>query len=312
MKKSLLYGMAALITVGFASCQEDKESGMSATLSVGAFNLFTPITPGDGEPFVSGNNYSFTLTYPQAVIAINAPAISAPGGSLISFTTSGMPIKSTYPQIDGKQFETVSFSGAEPSIAGAQISNLRGILTNAIYYPDNYSDPSFLPDYLWPFATVPNAKLTFLQYQLDKWNVRTFWNDLTYMGNTITTYPQSPDPFNSESIKYRVMLLANQDGTLTGTANLIFYNAQFAPQAPELQAIVVEGLDVKFTQDGYTLSGTDIVPLCKMDGGELFPLQAFTFNAVNATVDGDLTGINLTYTVAGIYQGTFLGSCVQK
>lgn len=311
MKKLLLLGIASMAAAGLVSCEKESENYSSATISVKAYNLFTPVVAGKGDPFISNSVYSFVLTMPQDVVSINAGAMAAPGGNAVTFTTSQMPIDRSYPTVDNNMRETDAFNAANPSLSGADITNLKGVLTTAIYAPQSYDDPTFLPDYTW-ILPASSYCFAFMQYQYGTdWNVRTFWPDMTYRGNTVTTYPQMPEPFNSDSIEYRVVM-KTENGLLTGKADVIMYNAQFAPQAPPLEVVLVKDLDLAFSDAGYTISGKDLIPYYLGDGGELLENKRFMFNSLEATVQGDLTNISISYQVAGMYNGSFNGSCYQK
>lgn len=311
MKKSLLFGLVSLTVLGLASCEKQGENSSTATLNVGSYNLFTPVVAGTGTPYVSSVIYSFTMQYPANTVAMTAAAMPIPGGATASFGTVAMPMNGQLIDVDNATREAISFSAANASVSGAEVTNLKGLLTQAVYTPVNYTDSDYVPGYLW-YIPTNYFYFPFVQYTLgDEWNVRTFWADLTYSGQTVITSPMSTEPYMNQGPRYRVFMTRNDKGVLTGKADLIIYNAQFADAMPVLKVMLVKGLDVTFTDAGYTLSGKDIVAEYKGDGGEMMPYERFPFNEINATVGGDMTGISMSYQVGGMFNGTFNGSCIK-
>lgn len=312
MKKSLLFAVASLAVFGLASCDKTGENSSSATLNVGAYNLFTPVVAGNGEPYVSLATYSFTMEYPANTVATTTSAMSIPGGATASFGTVPMPMTGKLIDIDNTTKEAITFSAVDASANGAQVTDFQALLTQAVYAPVNYTDTEYVPGYLW-YIPTNYFYFPFIQYQLgDDWKVRTFWPDLTYKGQTVITSQMSPDPYLNQGPLYRVVMSRNDNRALTGKADIIIYNAQFADGMPELKVMIIKGLDVTFTEAGYTLTGKDIVAEYKGDGGEMMPYERFPFNEITATVGGNMTNITISYMVGGMFNGTFNGSCVKN
>lgn len=300
-------GAAMLV---FASCNNDsKGNSYVTTTTIPAYNLFIPIN-GTDEPFVGSASYAFTVTYPEATIGVTTNNMAYPGGTTANFSTVPMTIAAKNALVNDRQREIIYFGTENASQSGMDVSNFKGMLTQAVFPPYTSNESKVeIPGYTWmiPGQTTHYA---FMQYRIGGyWYVRTFWPDLTYRGQTVTSYPQDPGtPFASTTIAYRVVMKM-KDNSITDKADVIFYNAKFAPQAPEI-TVVLKDLDLTFTADGYTVSGTNLVPSV-LEAGALQENPRYKFDNFRAVVNGQqLTGISISYRVAGVYTGSFTGSCV--
>lgn len=310
MKKTFILGSAGLLMFGLASCEKEKEATTSITISLDAYNLVTESASQGGEPFVAKCRYYFGLEMPQNNITIGASSLLLPGGSTSSFSTKPLPFTVSTVEVDGTGREKISFAAQSASGSGQSIENLTGMLTQAVNFPPFYNDEDYVPGYDWMYP-INSLHYAYVQYVLggDRL-VRTFWPDATYTGTTVTEYPGMDAAFNSNTIQYRI-ILQEKDNALTGKADVVFYDAQFAPAAPAIKVILIKDLDVNFTNAGYVVSGIDKIPYIVEDG-EWQEIPRFIFNAFEATVNGDLTDVQMNFKVAGVYNGIFSGSCVVK
>lgn len=311
MKKSLLLGLSAIIALGFASCNKNDDYSQTTSIAIPAFNLFTSVS-GNEAPFVGTSTYSFSVKYPDETITVSTSNMTTPSGSAATFTTIPMSLKSKVITVDETAREVLNFSAQEATESGSKIYSLNGELTQAVNFPKNYQNVDALPGYKWLIPTSSFHHI-FMQYRYgENWEVRTFWPDVTYRGTTVTAFPQDPAGYTTDGIQYRIVMQFNEDDlSLNKKADLIIYDAKFAPQSPDIQYIVLKDLNIEFNENGYTVSGTEALPFM-VEGGEYIPLSKFMFNNIKAVVSGDLTGISISYTVAGIYTGTFNGSCIAK
>lgn len=310
MKKSLLFGCLGLMALGFTSCNSDNDySSVTNTIILG-YNLFTPVD-GNGTPFVGSGTYNMTIKYPESTITLSATNMATPTGVSATFKTLPMGFVTNYIVIDETSRESITFKSADPSDVGSKIYNLNANVTNAIYFPPKFEDLDALPGYKW-FVPTQSIHHLFMQYQFgDNWNVRTFWPDMTYQGQTITSYPQASEPYSTVGVKYRVIMNVKEDFSIGKTADVIMYDAKFAAPQPEISYIVLKGLDLQFNENGYTVSGTNVVPYM-VEGGEYIEVPRYMFNDFNASVSGDMTGVKMSFTVAGVYTGEFSGTCLIK
>lgn len=147
-------------------------------------------------------------------------------------------------------------------------------------------------------------------YVGDEYSVKTiqplcYYSGDTYIDNVNGSF--GPDAYKNNKMLYRVKLDIDKN-----KAQVVIYNAKFAEAMPvELEAVVLEDLDVNLDNETYTITGYDVVP--KMpDGGALTPNNKFIFNEFELNFNGDdtLTKANITYKVANMYKGSFRGSYI--
>ena len=309
MKKSLLLGIAAVAAISFSSCLKSEDDHYTNTSDIPAYNLFTPVS-GEGTPFVGTAIYRYIVEWPAGTIKVQTNNMSLPGGTTGYFNTIPMLYENKYVTVDNINREVNTFTSKTPTESGMEISNLTGMVTQAVPFPPYSKDEDITPGYVW-YVPVQNAFFVFMQYQYgSSWNVRTFWPDMTYAGATEASYSPAAPPFVTDGIQYRI-IMQRKENAITDKADLIIYNARFVPQMDPLASIIVKDLDLEFTADGYTVSGKNNVPYLVEDG-ELQEYPSRIFNDFEAKVSGDLTEISMNYTVAGVFKGTFQGSCLLK
>lgn len=306
MKKMIFAVALAALSLGMTSCNDDKESTSILTLPMPAYNLVTSL---DGNSCATSLcYYTVTMTYPGNLMTLASEQVKTTGTSTLYFATGKLTPKVEQAQVDGTSRETLSFSALNASEAGSAVTNLDGVLTQAVYLPKVNEVPGY--EVLVP---VSSGHYLFTQYNIDgKWKISTFWPDLTYKGSTTTRFPGQTEPFVTEGISYRLVMKRNLDNSITDKADIIFYDAQFAPQAPALKAVVLKDLKLEFTSRGFHVSGTNVVPKVLMDGNVPTDNARFTFDRFEMNSAGLLTGAAIDYSVAGKYSGTFSGSCVAK
>lgn len=299
-------GFVAVSVFAMSSCSKDSESNNSytSTTPISAYNLYVA-SDGSGSSSTGLALYDFTMTFPAYTIQVSADNMAVPGGVSSSFATVPMNLKSSMVTVEETGREIISFSSDNASESSTRIRNLKGSLTQAAYFP--------------PEVTVPGYKLllpgntkhyVLMQYNLnDNWDVRTFWPDVTFKGSTVTTYPGMGEAFFNSGISYRVVMQL-KDKAITDKADVIFYNAKFAPKAPEI-TVVLKNLDLEFNERGYTIKGHDVIPYM-LEAGELQETPRFKFNSFDLRVAGDLTSAVIDYRVADIYSGSFTGISVVK
>ena len=304
MNKLLLIGVVAASSLAITSCSGDSENRSSTISPINAYNLFVPAS-GDGDVYTGLALYKFVTTFPEATIQLGVDNMTMPGGGNTSFSTISMPIASAMVSVDDSGREVIIFGDKNPGESGAKISNLSGSLTQAVYFPPNVSVPGYK-------LFIPGNSLHYvlMQYELNNdWNIRTFWPDMTFRGSTVTSYPGMTEAYSNSNIAYRVVMQL-KDNALTDKADVIFYNAKFAPKAPEI-TVVLKNLDLAFSDKGYTVKGSDIIPYM-VEAGTLQETPKFKFNSFALTAIGDMSTAMINYEVADVYKGTFTGNSVVK
>lgn len=309
MKKFLL-GLLPLACVAITSCGGG-ETKDTRTYSSPAYNLITSLD-GSEEPVVLPSVYNISVDAIASTLTLSCPSLTIPTGT-INFTTSPMSAKMGMVTTNNRYSLIYLFKAQEAGSGSTDINSVTGYYTQAVYFPNNEfgSDRTSLPGYSWYFPTNTYFYL-YAQYKIgNSWYVRTFWPDATYHGQTLTTYPGASEPYKTEDITYRIIMQA-KDGALTGKADLIIYDPVFAPTMPiKLGTMRVKGLDITFTNNGYTLTGKDILPEL-IEGGEwqVYENERFIFKEINGSVGTDLTGLSLSYNVGGVFGGNFTGSSI--
>lgn len=313
MKHSLIFGTALAAALVFSSCLKDNDgNSATSTATIPAFNLYTPIS-GMAAPSTGLAYYSFSSAFPEQTITIDVDNMAMPGGGTGGFKTTAMPFAQGQVSVEGVNCLTLAFSSENANVSGNRVTDLNALVTQAVYAPGNQEIPGYK-------RLIPGNTLQYvvMQYNLnDTWRVRTFWPDMTFRGSTTTTYPADmTDPsgekltFQNDDIAYRVVMELSKEYAITGKADVIFYDAKFAPKAPEI-TVVLKNLDVKFSSSGYKLSGTDIIPYM-VEAGVLQETPRYKFNSISVDCTGDLTASIITYKVADVFNGRFQGQSVAK
>lgn len=296
MKKSLLFALAAIAVAGFSSC--DRNSGVTSTVTFSAqsFNLVTTLD-GSADPAVASSIYKF-----------NFDQIAGTGVISTEITNNIKPISFVTDPITYKVMNYQWNNGIH------EVIDLETFKTKEIYNLDfQLTTMANIPPVIdgLPAIVIPTGyKYVIASYQVgDNVNVRTFWPDVTFTGSTITSYSFAgvDKSFNSTDVKYRVVM-----NPADKKATVILYDARFAEEMPKpITNIVLKDLPVKFTNNGYEISGTEITPVC-YEGGVATPNTDRIFNSFTLSVGGDLTEARIDYTVSNVFRGSFTGCYIVK
>lgn len=285
--------LALLVSCG----ADDDDNGQTTTVPVHAFNHYTELTTGSYAGFGKAV-YQFTLKFPASTLQIYTESMSLPGGSQTNFTTSPMAVRPSGMSLDGTYREVIPFATDAPMQKGT-VSGLKGVLTQSAWLPGVVAG--------FPL-TVPSMSSHYavMQYDLnDRFHVKTFWNDITLAGTTVTTFPGMSGPYENNSVTYRIIM--DLENPAECKADLIIYNAKFAPQMPALNPILLKGLPVVFTDAGYKIKGVDIVPKLEQDN-TMQDNPKFTFNSFVIECSGpEMNSFVIRYKVASVYEGSFAG-----
>lgn len=304
MKNKFTVGLFALFALLATSCDKDGDRSEVRSYTYPSYNLYTSID-GSVQPSIGFGSYVFTFAFPANTVAVKTSSFPAPQGSQISFNTDDLPLEGSSVKIGDYNYEVIGFNATSVPSTSSRVKNISGELTQAAYPP-----PALVAVPGYPrIMQNETAHFVKMNYTLsDFWRVRTFWRDMTFSGSTTTSYPGMQAPYSTESISYRVVMnLDNPTGAFT--ADVIFYNAMFAPNMPSLSAIVIKDLALEFTQNGYTVSGQNIVP-SMLEGQELLENPTYTFDDFRMNVGGDyMQQCDIDYTVGHMFSGSFTGKC---
>lgn len=286
----------ALLTLSACSTDVDDEDNMNAV----SMKTASLVIPTDGsKPTVCESDYIVSYKTQSLLATLTCQGVVTDLGN-VAFTTAETPL-GVYS--DG----SMRINGASAAWGQTQISDVKMFKPGIVYNVTETAVPGFdiLRNYN-PVAISYNIGHDIV--------VRTFPGDAFYGGTTTTNYPTQEgtmESFDSSEIIYRVRFKQAYK-----KADVIIYNARFAPQQPfTMAAILLKDLDVDLTSSGYAVHntpGTPVVPEA-LESGVLVPYSHFSFDIFMLnTVNEDLTEVAVNYTVAGRYNGRFSGSYYLK
>ena len=308
MKKSLLIGLTVLMAAGLSSCgSKESENTMTTRYVVPAYNL---ITNGESVSLVSPASYQFSVAYPDYTATLSVSNMIMPGSFSGSFGLMPIPLTMKSAEIDGEACQILEFSASDPSQSGQRVTDLKCVLSQAAYrFPSNIAVPGYEK------ASVPGTMNAYLaaQYMLNgQLNVKTFWNDVTFSGES--TVVAGAGPMSTGETFYRVVM-NNLTGNTTGnySADVLIYNYR-GGKDEEPATYVLKGLSLAFDTRGYEVAGHNVVAkkLVKKSGaqgGDVNELQddpEFTVRDFKLTSAGDLVSAAVSYS-AGNARVTFNG-----
>lgn len=155
-----------------------------------------------------------------------------------------------------------------------------------------------------------------MSYNVNDRTVKTFPVRPLFSGKTVTKYMMGPaGEKTSENEKglYEVTFSTDMK-----KASVVIYNIKFAEEMPAvLDAVILNDLAVEYDENGYTISGTDIIPDVKESNG-LTPYPNFPFASFKMwTTTADLASVDCEYVVNAkiqeremVFRGAFSGRCV--
>ena len=297
MQTKIMIATLAGVALLASSCKLDdpkNELNINETTN----NLIIPADPAE-EVAVQGEcAYSYNFDLVSGKVAVSTSDLNLNNGKA-SFTTSAMPFKLYY--YGNKRI--YSFNGGNGqmagSMAGKQVSGLNGVLSEEFFLLlTNFT--------IYPIGSM--QQMPIMEYKAGDYTIKTFASDSYFRGKTETTYPGKGGmkTYATEDPVYRIYM--SQDFK---KANVVIYNVRFAEEMPHpLQAVVLEGLELKFDRNGYTVTGADIVPKMWESNG-LTPNEDRTFDSFRFSItNGNMATAECEYVCAKVFNGKFSGRCV--
>jgi len=299
MKKTLfsalVCGAAAL---AMTSCQKDTVN--SDKVNAYIYNYITAAN-GQGEAKVSLCTYSFDFNWDQHVVSATTDIVDLGNSQKLAFAFPSLPFKS-----NGST--TVFWGSATNPVAasnGQQISNFEFELNPGINLPPVSLPDANLPEdpegkkvtlgfalpaaFTWQGAVLMYTKLS---YQIgNDYNVRTFWEDNVFTGETNTTVNKDASTgFQNTKPAYRIKI-----DMATKKATAVLYNAKFNEKMPEMNLILIN-LNVAFNNSGITVTGDNVIPRV-LEGVSLTEVPTFPFTKFKFDIYGDMTMGKCEFTV---------------
>lgn len=294
MKKLLLPFMAGAML--FASCS--KESDATQTFNYEVYNLATSVNPGEA-PVVSEGKYAMLYNISNGTVTVSTNYFLLPGNQNATFLLNNIPYTSSS-SATGQQVVINTDVPVMGTGSTAAITDFRCTVTN-----DYVVYPSSVPGVL---GTTVFYSFPMMKYTVDgNYTVRTFQRDNTFLGSTTTSYPAEGGyaTFENDNIYYRVVM-----DVKALKADVVLYKAKFAEAAPEL-TMILKNLTLEFTNSGYVVRGTDIIPNV-VEGNATTPNPKYPFNSFTLQTSNDsMTAARCEYKVAGVFTGIFSGSTLR-
>ena len=273
MKSNLL--LAGLLLAGsLASCKLDNDVSELSQQTV-VNQLIIPDDESKPVTVQTKCEYKMNMDLNASTMTINSGTVSVNG---MNGMLSAGPFKYAYGYAGyGESFNFKNASGRFGAMG--EVTDLNGYLTTFI-------------------QTGTGIKYgLILGYKANGAQVKTFYQTQLYSGTTKTTYqlgPAGDKTAETDEATYGIAFAEDMK-----TANVVIYNIKFAPEMPKaLEAVILKNLDVTLDRNGYTISGTDIIPEVKEGSGttpyENYPFRSFTFKPVN----DDLTEARCDYVVS--------------
>ncbi|MDE6578156.1 MAG: hypothetical protein K2J82_12195 [Muribaculaceae bacterium] len=306
-----LLGVCCLLT----SC-EPETGEATQTVSYPILNL---VAPADGgSPSATGGIYTFKFDYTKGTEAVTGAF--AYNNSTYNFMT------------DDAKVEDLAASGSMGLFMGpvsGRVNQTR-LLKDGKFFISSFPIPSgveYVPNKEWiPYTKTSDGKtelhpgalyrpgydippIVVAEYEVEgEFDVVTFSTDMSFFGNTVTTYPGGR--YENDKMIYRVFI--NLKNT---TADVVIYNAKFAEPAPALSMIYLPNLSLTLKNGDYEIEGTSIVPKVPEGTGKdevLIDYANFTFNSFKLTTKSGtlMSEVSIDYQVATAFQGNFTGKYV--
>ncbi len=278
MKKKVLIA-AFVAPLLLASCLGDPKDTTSTTI----YPIYNMVVPTDGqkEITVSEGKYSLSFNITKQTVEMSADNLKI-GDRTGSFLTPTVSYRA-----DAFTTSFVADGGTFGNDASMPVNDI-----NCTVYSAYYIVPTsvVIPDVIFPRNTF---ELPIMSYKVgDEYNVYTFYPYPVYGGTTVTT-DDSGDKYEEKKMKYYFSM-----DTEKGKADLVIYDAKFSDKMPmSLKALVLKGLDLKFTRQGYEISGENIIP-SRVEGNIATPMETFVFEKFLLTsTPGDITSGSAVYNV---------------
>lgn len=289
MKKQIIF--AALSAMMLATgCNKESES--KQVFNLAAYNLVTSSDPAV-LPEVSGTPYQATFDIGRGKVKFGVTNLIV-GGQKLTFTTD----PTTYQPYNlnlgsGGDQNIFTTQAASAGTAGTyEIRNLKAQLTSAHYSPNlNLS--------AYP-VSYPGELTLVASYEIGNYTVRTFWPDASFAGSMSTTMGAA-EPENFDGVLFRTVMDLEKN-----TASVLMYNIKFSEKMPVQSCLLLKGLTLAFTNEGWVISGHDVIP-SQIEGGTETPNPGFPFRNFEMKAVGDLTVAEATFDVGAMFHGSFKG-----
>lgn len=292
--KSLFFGLAAL-SLGLTSCNlEPDDDDNYMTWQFPVCNLVIPAT---GNAFATTVNYSLLYYYTNNTIVASTTDLNL-GYTTGNFTTNAMECVNKYLKLGN----VTSFENGQTKSGNVTVQNLKGFMSTA------FNTLTREENAIFGYAFNGFSPIVMSYTANHDYKIKTFMPDAVYTGTTsITTVGSEAAPYQNTGIKYRVIFYKDLK-----TADVFFYNAKFAAAMQVTINFALRNLAVEYTNAGYKISGTNVVPEMFVADAESdnkwVPMPSYTFDSFEfINTSTDLTVGSATYRL-GLYGSNFVGT----
>ena len=307
MKKITLIG-CALFLVGAASCNKNENSFTStSTFKVETYSL---VTGSDVEPSVSLNNYTFVTDNYNFKMMMMSNDLNI-GGSVKSFSTKEIPMIMGRIRMQGcknlSQFCLGEAADASQE-GGTNITNVFADFTTCSNtFNDSIINLLAAQIKLNPIQYPSTRIYCETQFKLGDYQVRTFWKDMIFTGNTSVGGTGMSAPIETKTPSIRVMMNLEKAGDYK--ADVFLYNVSYL-NADNTYNYVLKGVPVKFGALGYTLECSDVTPeaILEKDGAKAPAIKVDKL--IMNSSSPDLTQATCRIMLDNGYVVSFQGMCL--
>ncbi len=326
MKKFALIAAAALM-LGATSCNHGDDTKMQTTYNVRTYSL---VTDSKGNTTVSPTTYSFVMDMVDGTctvginnLILDGVTASASTG-VLPFVGANLVLGGT--DSNGSDSNSNKWSAAcylieaqnATATGGRTITSFMGDITSAAntlnpYLLNQLRDELSVNPILYPGGSAGNSIYTETQYNLEDYNVMTFWCDMLYTGTTVKMHPTSMAPEDDKDGVIRVYL--NLEKASDYKATVYFYNFKKtvseggeAEQAEvKTDDFKLEDIPVTFDRNGFTIKGNNLVPVSLKDKKEM---PEYTISGLLLNSTKNMTGIMCRFMLPDKTSVTFDGQGV--
>lgn len=315
MRYDILVAAALLLAGGTTSCLNDDDDDKNKKTDTITGRPYVLVTDADGNTKISRATITMNYETPSMLSRMTVEDLNT-GASTVTVKTGDVKFVTGVTELEDTDYRFwltggVLYDGSNVSADDAvPVTSLRVDVTGASYT----NDPEVLSDIRQQLAGNPlerpqagsaSSNYIYGEFNYGAFSVKTFWNDMLYKGETVTTYPGAQEPYDTDDIIYRVNIKADNQGGCK--ADVYFYNAKFADRQPMAVNFMLRDLPVKLSKHGFSIAVSGKNPIMVPEGTEN---SRFQFNDFTLSSTPDLSGVVCNYKVAGIYTGQFGGQAV--
>ena len=315
MKKYLTIGAVSALMAGtLMSCDTDGNTEITYNYVASTYNLYTRLDGAEGYD-IQMANYQLKILAHDYTVETTAESMAIPGGGKLNIKLNPIKYELYQGGLDGHGAVLYKFGATNPSESGASVQDLSVYFTQACFIPETINGLKInllVPNVSGQGVGYPGYPFYFVaNYKLDnRWLVRTFWPDQSFDGKTELDINGST--VVNEKMRYRVAMKVDESGVIGNKADVLIYQAALAADQTSSQKVVVlKDLDLQFSKNGWTVSGTNITGQT-MNSDKLEPNTDYVFNTFTASATGDMTQMTCSYELNSNTEGQFSGSYMLK